>query len=185
MSSLPTNLSPVIIESFNGAPIEVVEHGAQGGKRITMVGPYETVVLVGTTKHPWGSTELASTAGAMDSSGAAEQKCLGYTIAERSLGGISSIFTDETADTEITRIDTSLLTSISTLTDALEGVSCASAAAWCSTCISSNIANIISTIFNHATSGYFFSFNEAASSAMKKMQLYADALADVGLVTSS
>jgi hypothetical protein len=186
MSSLPTNLSPYIISDYVGNPIEVVDAQMH---RITVVGPYETVVLVGTTKTQWGSTALMSTQGApqgdgTQEGGAAEQQSLGYVIAERSLGGISSIFTDETADTEIVVSDTSFPTSFSSLSCALEGVSCASAAAWCSTCISSNMANLLSTIMNIA-GGPVADFNDAASSAMKKMNLYADALADVGLMTSS
>jgi hypothetical protein len=177
MSSLPTALGPVIVESMNGNPIEVLQNSAVGGDRICIVGPYESVVLVGTTRLDGKSTLLMSTQGEADSSGAGEPQCYGYRVSEHSIGDISSLFTDEAADTEIILSTMGVNTTYSSLSCALEGLSTAAAAHFAYAGLSSNIAQTTLILAPQ--------FNDAASSAMGHINLFGDALADVGIVTSS
>jgi hypothetical protein len=123
-----------------------------------------------------------STAGQADSSGAAEPQCYGYMLADHTIGDMSSVFTDETADTEIILSTMGVNTTYSSLSCALEGLSTAAAAHFAYAGLSSNVAQLMSCI---TTAIIAPQFNDAASSAAGHINLFVDALADVGIVTSS
>jgi hypothetical protein len=182
MSSLPTHGGPVLVQSNNGERIEVLANPAWGQQRLCIVGPYESVVLMGSTDVNDGTTAVVQKP--QGGGDAAELECFGYYVADRAIGDISCAFTDDAADTSIAASISTLLTSwTSHTTDFLAGDS--TQAAFNATVLSTNIANEISTMANHATSGFVFQFNESASSAMVMLNLLMDAVQDVGLQTST
>ena len=110
----------------------------------------------------------------------------GYRVDDGdAIGNISSFFTDETAQAEITVCNTTVNSTYASMCTDFAGVGGATAAKFEASVMSTNIGNLLSTAYNHATSGIYFDFNEAASSACKKLNLYYTALCNVGILTST